>query len=730
MSFGWSVSDIALLTRLAYKTTQGARAACGEHDELTREVSSLHIILQRLDNEASKSGSFLDRPRETYKQELETIASGCEHVLGQLDKILVKYNALSNQERSARRLWKQVRYSSGAVADVADLRSKIGSYSASLSLFLNIVSIGTVGAVERKIDRTGGDLKDIKITVNGITARLTANSCREGSVLTSYPDDDKNAWRELRRELVRDGFRDDIMRKHMKTIKAYVKELGSRGILDDSHDSTSPHSSRFLGDEVSSIENEESSCLLHHGCSIQNRFSSLGQDRKEANEEKSPSAAPSLVYSETSDRKDPASNEKSQLPFSPTDYLATRYTGIEAKVHNDSIHHTILALPWEITDVLSLRTRDRRKMRGDGTFQKISGILRGIAPFHFRPSPGCSDDIEASNDSEIHPGSLLSIDIRKKVVLVWTLGNSGIYIGDLENTYNGSRDDTECLLENDGEEAVSLPKMQSLTIENLCEHTRLSARPYSTLKLSIGAEDIDMGQRHSDWNGLNFLTCFMGFAVDLLALCPWGCQSLATADQSTNLSSASVQSEKDSRQESIKRTSPAEQAIMGSSELSLRLEEKCTLQELTVSCRFLLVEMSQFVPLQLTPIDAFQVWQNVRRDQVLLLCKLFRVNMPRLRISLRRIDLEALRTFEFINEDLNLEDRVTSARLVRDIKEWVRTYIERCFPIVNRLGLEHGYVDRKIIPCIKPSISDWIRDVESDGDAYPPNNPMLEEKPE
>ena len=232
MSFGWSVSDIALLVRLAYKTAEGARTACGEYHELTREVIGLHNVLNRLNQEARKPSSFLNRPGEAYKQELAPLSSRCRHVLTQLDTILIKYNALSERERSVKKLFKQVRFGTGAVANVADLRSKVTSCTASLSLFLNLVSLGTVGEVERKMNEAGGDLTDIKNALNGITARLSATAGRESSVLTAYTNDDKDAWRELRRGLVKDGFRGSLVRKHMKTIMAYVKELGSRGALD------------------------------------------------------------------------------------------------------------------------------------------------------------------------------------------------------------------------------------------------------------------------------------------------------------------------------------------------------------------------------------------------------------------------------------------------------------------------------------------------------------------
>ena len=232
MSFGWSASDIALLVKLAYNTTQGARAACGQYDELTHQVSSLHTILKRLHLEVANPESSINR-QESYGRELNSIATGCDEVLTQLDKILVKYNALSEQERSTRRLWKKIRFGSGVVADVAELRSRVTYYASALSLFINLISVGTMGAVEKKIDQAGGDLRDIKAAVNHITAHFLATERQEGSVLTTYTNDDKDAWRELRRGLVKAGFRDSLVRKHMDTIMAYVKELGDKGVLDD-----------------------------------------------------------------------------------------------------------------------------------------------------------------------------------------------------------------------------------------------------------------------------------------------------------------------------------------------------------------------------------------------------------------------------------------------------------------------------------------------------------------
>lgn len=55
----------------------------------------------------------------------------------------------------------------------------------------------------------------------------------DGSILTSYTDDDKLFWKEFRRELVKEGFPSSVIKKNRRVIMKYVMELGSRGLLDE-----------------------------------------------------------------------------------------------------------------------------------------------------------------------------------------------------------------------------------------------------------------------------------------------------------------------------------------------------------------------------------------------------------------------------------------------------------------------------------------------------------------
>ena len=252
MSFGYSISDAFLLVQLAWKTVQNSRKACGEHDELTREVSSLHLVIRRLKKEVSRSESPINRPDDTYKEELQAIVGGCEKVLLVLNKVLEKYNTLSEKERSAKKLWQRVRFGNGELADMRDLREKLTYYTSALSLVMNMISMGSIGRVEEQMENAGGDIKEIRIAINGITAHLMSGSNREGSVLTTYADDDKAVWKEFRKELIEDGFSSSIIRKHKRLIKAYIKELGDRGLLDDED----PHDIKNLSEEDGAITDD------------------------------------------------------------------------------------------------------------------------------------------------------------------------------------------------------------------------------------------------------------------------------------------------------------------------------------------------------------------------------------------------------------------------------------------------------------------------------------------
>jgi hypothetical protein len=240
MSFGYAIGDFVLLTQLAWDVVQNSRKACGAHDELTSEVTSLHIVLRRLEIEVSKPNSILTRSDDNTdrKGELAQLSEDSRRVLRTLDGILRKYNALSEEKRSVTKLWKRVQFGNGEMLDLAELRLKITTSTLALTLFLNLLSIGSQGKVESYMESQGDELREMRRSLNWITASMQAKAPKagEGSILTTYAGDDKAIWKDFRRELIKEGFSSEVLQRHKETIKEYVMELGDRDALDDVDD--------------------------------------------------------------------------------------------------------------------------------------------------------------------------------------------------------------------------------------------------------------------------------------------------------------------------------------------------------------------------------------------------------------------------------------------------------------------------------------------------------------
>ncbi|PMD47168.1 hypothetical protein L207DRAFT_575965 [Hyaloscypha variabilis F] len=110
--------------------------------------------------------------------------------------------------------------------------------------------MGSQGRVEKEISDA---LPEIRESLNWITAKFSRGN--EGSLLTSYNGDDKGVWRELRRELVLEGFASPHIKQHKAMIMDYIKELGERGLLGDLEEPE--NSSGELSLEILSNEKQE-----------------------------------------------------------------------------------------------------------------------------------------------------------------------------------------------------------------------------------------------------------------------------------------------------------------------------------------------------------------------------------------------------------------------------------------------------------------------------------------
>lgn len=114
-SFDFPIGDFVAPTQLAWQVAKESRKACGAHDELSRELTSLYLVLQRLAAEVSRPDSILSRRDDRLDRlvELTQLSTDCKKALEVLDSTLKKYNSLSEEKGNVKKLWKKAKFGNG-----------------------------------------------------------------------------------------------------------------------------------------------------------------------------------------------------------------------------------------------------------------------------------------------------------------------------------------------------------------------------------------------------------------------------------------------------------------------------------------------------------------------------------------------------------------------------------------------------------------------------------------
>jgi hypothetical protein len=223
MSFGASPSDIIIVVTFCKALYRKCRDAGGEYDEISREVRGLHTVLRHLKYEVEAPESPLNRDRSIWGRQLAPIIGDCDFTLRNLDELIVKYGRLANNgggsPTTPRILWDKMRFGSNEMDQLGGIRVKLISHKTSLTLFLDTIQLHQSGKMATTLDNHGGQLDVILDKVDSIAERMTQKS---GSVMTSYDDDDKEVWKQFRRELVAEGFSSDVLQQHKVRRKTLI----------------------------------------------------------------------------------------------------------------------------------------------------------------------------------------------------------------------------------------------------------------------------------------------------------------------------------------------------------------------------------------------------------------------------------------------------------------------------------------------------------------------------
>jgi hypothetical protein len=138
----------------------------------------------------------------------------CDFTLRQLDELLQKYGRLATggtSPASLRVSWDDAKFGTDEMDTLGEIRVRMISHKSNLKLFLDTMPLHPSRKITENIDRQQDQLDIILDKVDAIAARI---GNKEGNIMTSYDNDDKEAWKQFRRELVAEGFSSAELRRH------------------------------------------------------------------------------------------------------------------------------------------------------------------------------------------------------------------------------------------------------------------------------------------------------------------------------------------------------------------------------------------------------------------------------------------------------------------------------------------------------------------------------------
>jgi hypothetical protein len=165
----------------------------------------------------------------TKQKEIGDLLSGCQKTISELRVVVKRRRRLGH--------WDRIRLGAGA-SHVNDCKNRLARHITILTPFLfslELESIGKdVGSIPATLDRLPQVLSNALPAALGkmIDQRIDDSRTARGSIMTTYgDDDDKQAYKELRRNLRFFGIKDSVVRQQRSRLVEFIRTL-----THDDHD--------------------------------------------------------------------------------------------------------------------------------------------------------------------------------------------------------------------------------------------------------------------------------------------------------------------------------------------------------------------------------------------------------------------------------------------------------------------------------------------------------------
>ena len=232
MSFGVGVGDIIAVIKIAKNIVEDCRYAPSEFAEASRVSQTLYLMLEGVKTEFENPDSPLckdDRTRTDFAIHLKN----CETSLKPLADLIAKHKRLAG---SNVRVLDRMRFPK---KEYLKYRGDLAFYTASLSEFLQIVGLGSLGRIEQNVEDINEYLPNLMNKLDQMCAEFRIMGDKE-SLLSDHTDDEKFVWKTFRSKLNEAGFTSKVLREHEGAIFLRIRELTECGLLDEADRSCSP----------------------------------------------------------------------------------------------------------------------------------------------------------------------------------------------------------------------------------------------------------------------------------------------------------------------------------------------------------------------------------------------------------------------------------------------------------------------------------------------------------
>jgi len=129
MSYGYGVGDFIAVSKLAWDVYNAYKDAPEDFKNISDEIKSLHIIVDRHKNQ------FQDKTLTSDEQaQLREILQGCTNVLEDLDKLHIKYMRLGSAQGSTSQAIDRIKWTQ---ENIAELRARLTSNTTLLNTFIS-----------------------------------------------------------------------------------------------------------------------------------------------------------------------------------------------------------------------------------------------------------------------------------------------------------------------------------------------------------------------------------------------------------------------------------------------------------------------------------------------------------------------------------------------------------------------------------------------------------------